>query len=306
MGAGVEYDVCSTCGNKAYKASDYCNHARYNKLQMDKNAHQVFLYNDAPHFHDISQVAAPADKIAFGLSKIASSDAIDMEYDNGVWIPHALIQKLAGERAASCWDMLNKVAEMEKKILAVAMPDDQEQALADSFSHQPISNECCRKMAGHDLDDTLNATNSQEIMLPPETFIRIVMKKPNGEIDGLDGIREALPGIFSELIQEGPSSMEDGSYTPKDVTDWSGLKEVVESLGDDHSLSEGPVNMRIIKSAVSGPSIQKKANQLLKLTRRPSDQSRYLAKEYAKYQISFLTSNHNQKYAKHIVMHNTL
>ena len=309
MGAGVKYDVCSLCGNMAKTASEYCHHAKYNKLQMDKQGNQMFLYNDAPHFHDISGVKTPADKIAFGLSKVASQGGVmEMQQDeeSGVWMPHDLVEKLAGQKIAACWDMLNKVAEMEKKVLAMACPDSQDQALAESFSERPVDDECCQKMCEHQLDDVLNATNSEGIMLPPETFIRIVMKKPKGDIDGLSDIRAALPEIFSELLSEGTSSVEDGSYSPKDVTEWSGLKEVVESLKGEHSLEEGPVQVRIIRSGMSGPSIHKQANQLLKLTSRPSDQGRYLAKEYAKYQLSFLTSGGNQKYAKLAVLHNTL
>jgi hypothetical protein len=306
MGCGVEYDTCSECGTRAYTRDDYCDHALYNKLRLTKEGNQIYLYNDKPYFHDISEVWKPADRIAFGLAKVASQGGVvDMSYDEqkGIYMPHSLVEKLAGKEAAHRLQTLEKLAELEKKILAVSSPSDQDLALSDSFDGAELDPCTCSKLAEHGLDDVISETNNEKIMLPPESFIRIVMKKPKGDIEGLDGIREALPGVFSEMLND-TGAVEDGSYTPKDVTHWSGLKEVVKSLKDAHSLEDGPVQVRIIKSATSGPSLQKQANQILKLTREPSEQSKLLAKEYAKYQLGF--ASQNQKYAKLIVLHNTL
>ena len=221
----------------------------------------------------------------------------------GIYIPHALVQKLAGDIIADRYKLLQKLADMEKKISAVALPDEQDKALAESFSGEEIDPCACAKLAEGDLDDVLDTANKSETMLPPESFVRIVMKKPKGDINGLDEIRDALPEVFSNLLEEGPEAIQDGSYSPKEAIHRSGLQEVIEGLNGKHSLKEGPVQMRVIASSVKGPSIQKQANQLLRLTRTPSDQSKYLAKEYGKYQLSFLANN--QKHARLIVLHNT-
>jgi hypothetical protein len=306
MGAGVPYDTCSECGNRAYKTSEYCTHAVYDKLKLTKEGNQIFLYNDQPHFHDISKVIQPADKIAFGLAKVAKcgGNTIDMfENHEGVYIPHSLIDKLAGQEVGKRWRILEKLAEIEKKVLAVASPNTQDAALSEAFDGEELDPGTCSKLAQHDHEDVIEEANNAKVMLPPEGFIRIVMKKPTGDIEGLDGIREALPGVFSELLEEGTSAVEDGSYTPKDVNQWSGLKEIVESLKDSHSLEDEPVRVRIIKSTIKGPSVQKQANQLLKSTRKPTEQNKLLAKEYAKYQIGFVAAH--EKCAKLVVLHNT-
>lgn len=78
MGCKVLYDVCSICGNKAKKASDYCNHIRYDKKKIYPDGKQPYMINYNPTFFDISIVRRRADRIAYVLSKVASVDSFDM------------------------------------------------------------------------------------------------------------------------------------------------------------------------------------------------------------------------------------
>jgi len=95
MGAGVKYDVCSICGNKAPTRKDYCHHMKHQKLATMDDGHQVFVYNDAPHLHDISRVRIPADRIAYGLSKVASTVTVDTYVkDEDLYLPMEIIQEI--------------------------------------------------------------------------------------------------------------------------------------------------------------------------------------------------------------------
>lgn len=80
MGCKVAYDVCSICGNKAKKSSDYCEHIRRDKKKIYPDGRQPYMINYNPTFFDISVVRRRADRIAYVLSKVASADASISNY----------------------------------------------------------------------------------------------------------------------------------------------------------------------------------------------------------------------------------
>jgi len=302
MGAGVPFDICSSCGNEAKVTKDYCDHIKYNRLQIDKEGNQVFLYNDQPHFHDISCVGTPADKIAFGLSKVASENAdvfaIDAEYNRGLYVPHSLIEKLAGKIVADRARTLEKLAEIEKRIQLEPASDDVK-VLSDSFSDE-LDSDTVNDMTNYPLGDVISRCNKKGIMLPPKSFVRIVLGKPEGAVDGLEEMEESLPNVFQALKEDGTEAIEDGSYTPKEERHWSGLDKIIGSLTGEHSLEDEPLNKRVVKIAVIGKPVNKEASQ--RPITAPTPSGDYLAKEYAKYQLSFLQGR--DKYAKLIAVRN--
>lgn len=79
MGCRVAYDVCSICGNKARKKSDYCSHIKYDKKKIYPDGKQPFMINYNPTFFDISIVRHRADRIAYVLSKVASADNYSLQ-----------------------------------------------------------------------------------------------------------------------------------------------------------------------------------------------------------------------------------
>jgi hypothetical protein len=303
MGAGVPFDICSICGNEAKVTSDYCDHIKYNRLQIDKEGNQVFLYNDQPHFHDISCVATPADRIAFGLSKVASENehvfAIDAELNKGLYIPHSVIDKLAGKIMGDRSRCLEKLAEIEKRIKLEPLSDDIK-VLSDSFSDD-LDEDVIKDLTKYPLEDVLSGCNKKEVMLPPKSFVRIVMNAPSGPVEGLEDMEEALPNVFQKLKAEGTEALQDGSYTPEENSrHWSGLDELIGKLTGDHSLADEPTNARVVKTIVIGKPKEKEASYSPNTA--PSPSGEYLAKEYAKYQLSFLQGR--DKYANLIAAHN--
>jgi hypothetical protein len=113
----------------------------------------------------------------------------------------------------------------------------------------------------------------------------------------------AASQIFSDLHNAGDTEvLSDGSYESFDPKHWSGLSENVDKLRDSHSVEEEPVRKRIIKVSISGSGPHHK--EARKASPPLSAESRYLAREYAKYQLSFMAGADTDKYAKLLVVHN--
>lgn len=73
MGCEVSEDICSVCGNKSSKESDYCTHIKDGLLDVYEGVIAAML-NPNPKFDDISVVFIPADAVAATMyRKVAST-----------------------------------------------------------------------------------------------------------------------------------------------------------------------------------------------------------------------------------------
>lgn len=64
MGCKVPYTICSVCGNKARKKSEFCIHVNRYRMQYLGNGERVFEINFEPNFHDSSAVLNGAERVA--------------------------------------------------------------------------------------------------------------------------------------------------------------------------------------------------------------------------------------------------
>lgn len=64
MGCKVPYTICSICGNKARKKSEFCTHVRYHRNKILGNGERVYEINYKPRFHDSSTVLNGAERVA--------------------------------------------------------------------------------------------------------------------------------------------------------------------------------------------------------------------------------------------------
>jgi hypothetical protein len=295
MGTGVPYDYCSNCHNKAKTRQSYCNHLRYGKLQLDKEGNQNYAINDQPHLHDISRVRVPADKIAFGLRKVAADGSLgdDFQYHHPslAYVPTSLIDKLGSKGESQKAAALEKLSEMEKRILMQGMEADEE-AVADTFGEEIPECEI-KKYASFPLEDVLGTFKEAGILLPPESFVRLVMKNASEDIQGLQGLRAAVRTVYSEAQKEGAwdELIEDSTYDPPTPRYWTQLREMANKTAASHSLREDIIQHRVLHTAIHSPNLDKSATARA-VDPRISAESRYLAKEYAKYQISFVAGAH--------------
>ena len=124
MGTGVPADFCSICGNRAPTKKDYCYHMKFQKMAILDDGHQVFCYNDEPHFHDISCVSVPADRIALTLQKVASGQPVALAVEEVPYIPLRVIEKIGSEKEQERSRLLGKLAEIEKRVEVEGQPVD--------------------------------------------------------------------------------------------------------------------------------------------------------------------------------------
>ncbi|PGQ88307.1 hypothetical protein [Priestia megaterium] len=72
MGCKVPYTVCSICGNKARKKSEFCDHVKYYRNQLMSTGERVYEINYKPRFHDSSTVLNGAERVAKAFFIISS------------------------------------------------------------------------------------------------------------------------------------------------------------------------------------------------------------------------------------------
>lgn len=155
----VRFDVCSICGNKATAKNPYCEHIKYHKREVYPDGKQAYMINVNPTFFDISIVRRRADKIAYVLNKVASTDsAVSLM-----------------EKNAELFEHLG--SELETSLIPLApTPDEAIFAIPDNDDMQKIA-------------ATLNDREEQEKLAMVKRIraqaVRVLQK----------GIKEALPAL---------------------------------------------------------------------------------------------------------------
>lgn len=155
----VRFDVCSICGNKATAKNPYCEHIKYHKREVYPDGKQAYMINVNPTFFDISIVRRRADKIAYVLNKVASTDsAVSLM-----------------EKNAELFEHLG--SELETSLIPLApTPDEAIFAIPDNDDMQKIA-------------ATLNDREEQEKLAMVKRIkaqaVRVLQK----------GIEEALPAL---------------------------------------------------------------------------------------------------------------
>ena len=214
MGARVAYDVCSICGNKARKRSDYCEHILRDKRKIYPDGRQPYMINYNPTFFDISIVRRRADRIAYVLEKVASQDATIASLNAAAFdeldslIPFAEppqvfdieedFEKTANvEKKAADLDKLAMIKRIQSEAVKVlntgieeAMPliestePDLPPALLDAMAKK------------HRLEDIMTTFTVNAIPMKPEEFTRIVIVKRGMP---LDTFADVLKGVKSAV-----------------------------------------------------------------------------------------------------------
>ena len=287
MGCGVPEDICSICSNRAANRSSYCQHLRFQKLAILEDGSMVFAYNDKPHFHDISLVAKPADRIAFGLQKVASATKF-VEDEAGLYLPTSLVRAISSKKEADRYEILQKLAKLEEN---VAKNSNAElRTLTESFiKTAEEEDKIVKELKDFPQEKLFSSLINNNSMLTPNTFVSIVLKKKPSEVEGAEGFPKALKSIFSDLLENGDFKdlTEDGSYMPGISFPDREIEDKVKGLSESLSLNEEPVRHRIIKITVTGiPKMDKES-----MMDEPTSAAKYLAKEYAKYQLTFLANS---------------
>ncbi len=305
---GVPYDICSVCLNQAPDRASYCEHLKYAANTLRPSGRLVMAINDQPHFHDISKVGKPADRIAFALRKVAAEGAglLEPEVAAPLWVPLSVINAVSSRKEASRIGLLDKLAELEKRIQAQGLAPA-EKDLADAFGKECEPDQITRLMK-IPLGELMASTQRANVMLPPKTLIMVVTRRPAADIPGLAELPAAIRSVFGGLRERGDLFHEltdDGSYAPGLCCPAQSTTELVNGMKRDFSLDDEPVRQRVIRITIHGgrpTNSDKTAND------SASAEAQVLAREYAKYQLSYLagrphteaellvTAIHNQSY----------
>lgn len=214
MGCKVREDVCSICGNKARKRSDYCEHILRDKRKIYPDGRQPYMINYNPTFFDISIVRRRADKIAYVLEKVASQDTTVSSLNAQAFdeldslIPFAEppqvfdieedFEKTANvEKKAADLDKLAMIKRIQSEAvkvlntgLAETMPliestePDLPPALLDNMAKR------------HRLEDIMTTFTVNAIPMKPEEFTRIIIVKRGMP---LDTFADVLKGVKSAV-----------------------------------------------------------------------------------------------------------
>jgi len=298
MSCKVPYDICSACLNKAPSRKQYCEHLKSDMSQVKEAGHQVFAINDRPCFFDFSGVFRPADRIAWGLQKVASDGVMPEE-----WIPSTMLAEQWGLKIptsvlfdSSPRPVQEKVAAMER----LASMEKQIEATGRLFGSEvdagtpngSLPEDELDKLRSVDWNELMGALSQAKICLPMKDFFRLMLGNKYDSVAGeMDNAQSLLPGIFSRMLNS-CDGVEDvtGSpaYDPATSLMPKGVRDVIESIKPSMSLGEGPVGRRLQVTIIrhgGGPAqVFRKASSARSITKT----AEYMAKQYATYQLAFV------------------
>jgi hypothetical protein len=161
MGAKVPYDTCSICKHKAKTIMEYCDHAKHQMGKILNDGRKVYVINDHPKFFDISFVRIPADRTAYVMAKVASTE-ITLSAQNA-----EDIMKEAGIKEA---DIVKKID--GAKIESVS--DDPKRLIVDSQPDMP-ENMLKSLAKEHNLNNILSTLIGLRIMPKRRDFQKLVL-----------------------------------------------------------------------------------------------------------------------------------
>ena len=299
MACKVPDDICSICSKHSRTRAEYCDHLAHNITDITKEGHAIFAINDETDYFDISKVVRPADRIAFSLYKAAefsrSMGGAELAEKMGIVFPHFASFEGAPSAKHAKLAAAQKLADIEKRVSALARGEDN--------SHlRSVSKAIPEDMCDSDVDtlgscklcDALQGLADAQICLSVHDFMRLVLKSKHKDSipDLLPAVKKRLPGIFTRLLSSGDADeiANDSSYDlPSVASVPSHVRELVSRLASEHSSGHSPVLRRMQITIIRGnkePRLQDAEEKSASV----SLQAEGLAREYAKYQLSFVKS----------------
>lgn len=292
MACKVAFDVCTICGNQARNRAEYCKHAADHLGEITKQGHLICVINDAPGFFDISDVFKPADRIAYSLRKVAADLAIGgaaLAEELGVTLPDYMLD-FSSKYGAAKLAIARKLAEIEKQVDAIALAKHNPhiKQLIPGTPSGRIPAETMGVLKGARLDEALGALGESGILLSPQDFFELVTGAKTASVTGdISVVPEVLPGFYNRLLSSGEidECAADSAYDSSNTAIPRRVKEAVLQIEKDHSQFAECAEYRARKSVVCDQAPTFKTASVKQAALSAS--SSLLAKEYAKYQLSF-------------------
>jgi intein/homing endonuclease len=294
----VPYDICSACLNKAANRKEYCKHLKHEMGQVKQAGHQIFAINDRPMLFDISGVFRPADRIAYGLRKVASTGVTSEEAVVssaeiaelwGLSVPRAVLLDSSPRPVQEKLAAIERLAAMEKRIEATGRAINPSVDAGVPTGEAP--QETIDSMRSSDWNGLMGALAQAKICLPVKDFFRLVLGDKYDSVAGeMDGVQSLLPGMFSRMLDSG-DGVEDvtgmSAYDPATSLVPKAVRDKIGSLSSDMSVDEEPVRHRVQVMIIRGGDRGQGAMRKVSADLRASKTASYMARQYAAYQLSF-------------------
>lgn len=289
IGASVPFDRCLLCHHQAKVASAHCDHFKHHRGQIFDCGEVACVMNDTPSFYDISGVNVPADKIAFVLRKMASTEP---ELTKTASISHlpdmiATRRPMLLTKAAS---ILSKLAEMEKKIEGI-IEGDKSVDLEAFRDDDDAKKDLILRVENYPADEVIDSCNRKGMLLSPGMLFKILGSDlEDGNI--LSSLDDDCCGdttcIVRELEDDDEKNEEllDGSFDQHMPADLN-LDEILNKFLPEFGTSDGAINAKIIKITISP---RDKKSQHKEASYNPMAQQA-LRRTYARYLVSFAERN---------------
>jgi len=296
MSCKVPYDICSACLNKAPSRAQYCDHLKDEMGQVKAAGHQIFAINDRPCFFDFSGVFRPADRIAYGLQKVASTGEMPEEFipstmlaeQWGLKVPNSVLFDSSPRPVQEKLAAMERLAAMEKQIEARGQlfnPEVDQGTANGSLPEGELD-----KLREVDWNSLMGGLSQAQICLPMKDFFRLLLGNKYDSVAGeMDSAQSLLPGIFSRMC-DGGDGVEDvtgnTAYDPATSLLPKSVRDVIESVKPSMSLGRGPVGRRLQITIIrgGGPARVKTASHRNGMSKT----AQYMAKQYATYQLAFV------------------
>ena len=288
IGASVPVDKCNICGHYAKTASEHCEHFKKARGQLFECGKVACVMNDTPSFYDISGVDVPADRIAFVLRKVASTEPVlAKEASAEALVTLGCRRPMLQIKAAS---ILSKLAEMEKKIEGM-IEGDKDIDLEAFRDNDDAKKDIILRVENYPADEVVDSCNRKGILLSPGTLFKILGNdlgddNPLSKCD--DGSCGDLSAMMRELEDDEDKNDEllDGSFDQHFVPDLS-LENILERFVPELGATDGAIRAKVIKITISPRAKQEHKKEA---AFRPQAQEA-LRRTYARYLVSFAEQN---------------
>ena len=321
----VAYDVCSNCGNKAANRRQYCTAdtciskagkrmfgCKDGLTKVAADGTVQYVENPNPLFFDISEVIRPADRTAYG----GRADYIKAASADGRVPGGAELAEWWAKQGAD-FDGLDPVqaifpdagrAVLRRKLARVLA--DMERRFEEEGSDLRVKSAGTARayrtfldVEGWDLSplvgtrekraEALYALAKHRVLLPLPAFLEVLTGESGEKTATLSvSVARHLPGVFGRLVSDpqGETHLRDeafdcGTKCAASADRWAACASA------RFSLDTAPVRERLWQSALhpsTAPSLAGRGDRIKAAAAAGPEEQ--LARQYAAYQLSFLTS----------------
>lgn len=297
IGCDTPYDICSICGHEAHSEAGHCDHYKNHRGEILEDGTQVYVITDKQLYHDISRVKSPAEKIAFSIKKVASSDFID--YGTIAINPKSVPYMLKTAHSIARYNTLQKLAKLEKEIEAMSASGQLDKHIQQFFQDKKAS---CPSDSVSKLNKFLDYTRDNEVLgcmadrkciLSPEDFIELFIgndKAAQMDIDGHD-VHAMLPGIFGKLLESNDidSFCCDETFKPTPCRDMS-IISVVDKMCPSRKVAD-PLDIvgHLMHDNDDNELLYNKPTIIVRISKPHATVNAAVAHEYANYLLSAMS-----------------